>query len=72
MVDKTKQEQGKELINEFEDMKDKATINALSEKSLREPLTEQEFNDYQNAFFRYYKAPNILKQSNKQVKGGKK
>ena len=62
----------KQAIKEFEDMKDKATINVLSKKSLKEPLSESEFNQYQDAFHRYYGLPNILKQDFKQVKGGKK
>lgn len=61
----------KQAIKEFEDMKDKALIKVLSKKSLKEPLSESEFNQYQDAFHRYYGVPNIIKQSFKQMKGGK-
>lgn len=60
---------GKQLIKEFEDVKDKATLNVLSKLSLERPLTEQEFNDYRDAFHRYYGVPNIIKQDFRQARG---
>ncbi len=41
---KTIEQKRKELIGNFEDMKDRAELQALSNLSLEQPLTDEQYN----------------------------
>lgn len=44
----------KQLIKEFEEMKDKALIKVLHKKSVKEPLSDIELQNYKEAIEKVY------------------
>lgn len=45
---------GKQLLQEFEAMRDKAELKALSNYSLETPLNSEQFNRMKELFTKYY------------------
>ena len=59
----------KQLIKEFEDMKDKALIKVLHKKSMKEPLSDIELQNYKKAIEKIYGfKPNS--KYDEQIRGG--